>query len=44
MGGTYLEAVVLAQDAAVNRLDDHLLLHAEVQCLHCAAGAEQGLV
>lgn len=28
----------------MNRLDDHLLLHAEVQCLHRAAGAEQGLV
>lgn len=25
-------------------LDDHLLLHAEVQRLHRAAGAEQGLV
>lgn len=43
-GGTHLEAVVLAQDAAVHRLDDHLLLHAEVQRLYRAAGAEQGLV
>lgn len=42
--GTHLEAVVLAQDAAVHRLDDHLLLHAEVQRLYRAAGAEQGLV
>ena len=41
---THLEAVVLAQDAAVHRLDDHLLLHAEVQRLHRAAGAEQGLM
>lgn len=41
---THLEAVVLAQDAAVHGLDHHLLLHAEVQRLHRAAGAEQGLV
>lgn len=44
MVATHLEAVVLTQDAAMNRLDDHLLLHAEVQGLHCTAGAEQGLV
>lgn len=44
MVDTHLEAVVLTQDAAVNGLDNHLLLHAEVQGLHCAAGAEQGLV
>lgn len=42
--GTHLEAVVLAKDAAVHGLDDHLFLHAEVQRLHCTAGAEQGLV
>lgn len=40
MGGAYLKAVVLTQDAAVNRLDDHLLLHTEVQRFHCTAGAE----
>lgn len=44
VGDTYLKAVVLSQDAAVNRFDDHFLLHAEVQGLYCTAGAEQGLV
>ena len=42
--GAHLKAVVLAEDAAVHGLDDHLLLHAEVQRLHAPAGAEQRLV
>lgn len=40
----HLKAVVLSQDAAVDWLDDHLLLHAEIQSLNSTAGAEQGLV
>lgn len=44
LGVTHLEAVVLAQEAAVHGLDDHVVLHAEVQGVYRAARAEQGLV
>lgn len=40
---THLKAEVLAQNAAVQRFDEDLVLHVEVQSLHSAAGT-QGLV
>ena len=40
----HLEAVVLSEDGAVNRFDEHLVLHAEVHGLHSTTGAEQRLV
>lgn len=40
----YLKAVVLSQDATVDWLDDHLLLHTEIQSLNSTTGTEQGLV
>lgn len=43
-GRAHLEAVVLAQDAAVHRFDQHLVLHAEIQSFYCTAGAEQRLM
>lgn len=40
----HLEAELLSQDAAVQRFDEHVLLHAEVQSLHRAARAQQRLM
>jgi len=40
----HLKAVVLPEDAAVNRLDGDLVLHAYVQGFHSATGAEQWLM
>lgn len=41
---TDLEAELLSQDAAVQRFDEHVLLHAQVQSLHRAARAQQRLM
>lgn len=40
----YLEAKLLAQDAAVHRLDDGVLIQVELQRFGRAAGAQQGLM
>ena len=42
--GAHLEAVLLAQDAGVDGLDDGLLVQDQVQSLGRAAGGQQRLV
>lgn len=40
-GSTHLEAKVLPQNAAVQRFDEELVLHVEVQSLHGAARTQR---
>lgn len=44
MRGNDLEAELLSQNAAVQGFDEDVLLHAQVQSLHRAAGTEQRLM
>ena len=40
----HLKAVLLSQDAWVDRFDDGVLIQGEVQCLSGTAGGQQGLM
>lgn len=40
----YLEAELLSQDAAVQRFDEYVLLHAQVQSLHRTTRGQQRLM
>lgn len=42
--GSHLKAVLLSQDARVDRFDDGVLIQSEVQRLCGAAGRQQGLM